>query len=874
MRTTRMRALLGAALLPCLISPLLAETSKTSDVLFEKDVRPILKATCFHCHGESSPAKGGLDLRLARFAIRGGESGPSVVAGNKEESPLFQYVRDGDMPPDKAHRLTPAQVELIGKWIDSGAKTARPEPESITGMLITEEELGHWAYQKVTRPPIPKVRDAERVRTPVDAFLLEKLEEQGFGFSPDAPAAKLIRRGFLDLTGLPPSIEEIAAANTDFTPEKWDQLVEHLLESPHYGERWGRHWLDVAGYSDSDGYTNVDRQRKHAWRYRDYVIRSFNEDKPFDRFILEQLAGDELITSPLENLTPEDVELLTATGFLRMAPDGTGGNVDNPNVAQHDVLAETLKIVTSSLMGLTVGCAQCHDHRHDPIPTRDYYQLRAILEPALNTKQWRTPQQRLISTYTAADREEAARIEAQAVAIEAERKAREKVLIDASFAKELEKLPAEVQSIAQGLPNIPVSERTEEQTALLKQYPALNVTDGSLYLYDPAGADELKKMAERAAEVRKTKPKEHFVHALTEAGEIPTSFVFYRGDFNQPTEEVHPGGLTVVAMNQNLNVSVETAAVAGRSGRRTALARYLTHPDHPLTARVLVNRIWHHHFGRGIVATLSDFGSLGAQPTHPELLDWLASELIDSGWSVKHIHRLIMRSSAYRQSSRLPGELEQVDPENLLYGGAQVRRMDAETLRDSVLTISGALNTTMYGPAVEVIADQTGTWVLGIENLVTGYPGPVIPLNGRENLRSVYVEARRSRPYSVLEPFDMPIMTPNCAVRRTSTGSPQSLMLINSQFILDYSSRFARQLEAAAPGNLHTQIEKAWQLAYCRTPEPSELASAESFIQEQATLLQERLSQINAPGELTPQQRALDSLCQMLLCSNEFLYVD
>ncbi|WP_437185894.1 PSD1 and planctomycete cytochrome C domain-containing protein [Planctomicrobium sp. SH668] len=871
MRTTRIRAVLIAALLPFLISPVLAETP---DVLFEKDIRPILKAACFHCHGESPTPEGGLDLRLSRFAIRGGDSGPSVVKGDREESLLFQYVRDGEMPPDKAHQLTTDQVELIGKWIDAGAQTARPEPETITGMLITEEELSHWAYQKITRPAVPAVKNTDRVRTPIDAFLLAKLEEQGFGFSPQAAPAKLVRRGFLDLTGLPPSVAEIDVANNEFSPEKWDQVVEVLLASPHYGERWGRHWLDVSGYSDSDGYTNVDQQRKHAWRYRDYVIRSFNEDKPFDRFILEQLAGDELITSPLDNLTPEDVELLTATGFLRMAPDGTGGNVDDPNVAKNDVLAETVKIVTSSLMGLTVGCAQCHDHRHDPIPTRDYYQIRAVLAPALNVNQWRTPQQRLVSTYTAADREQAAKIEAQAVAIEVERSAREKVLIEATFEKELAKLPVEVQAIGKGLPSIPMAERTEEQIALIKQHPSLEINAGTLYLYDSAAAEELKKMAEQATEVRNTKPKENFVHALTETGDIPASFVFYRGDFNQPTEEVQPGALSVVSMNQNLNVNVETPSSSQSSGRRTALAKYLTHPDNPLTARVLVNRIWHHHFGQGIVATLSDFGSLGAQPTHPELLDWLASEFIDSGWSVKHIHRLIMKSAAYQQAARLPGDLEQVDPDNLLYGGAQVRRMDSETLRDSILTISETLNATMYGPPVEVIADQTGTWVLGIENLVTGYPGPVIPLNGRENLRSVYVEARRSRPYSVLEPFDMPVMTPNCIIRRSSTASPQSLMLINSDFILDYSGKFARHLESIAPDNLSAQIEAAWQAVYCRRPDSSELASATSFVLEEATLLEERLKDVNLPETLTAQQRALDCLCQMLFCSNEFLYID
>lgn len=857
-----------------------ASDTVQSDLSFEKDVRPILKAACFHCHGESGQSEGELDVRLVRLMVKGGDSGPSIVPGKRNESVLFQRVQSGEMPPDKAHRLSEKQVEVIGKWIDDGAKTLRPEPENVQGMIITEEELSHWAYQKIVRPPVPEVKNVDRVRTPIDAFLLSKLEEKGFSFSEDAKPSTRLRRASYDLTGLPPSPEAVAAFEGDQQADAWSRRIEELLASPHYGERWGRHWLDVAGYADSDGYSVADLKRDHAWRYRDYVIRSFNADKPFDRFILEQLAGDELITSPLNNLTPEDAELLAATGFLRMAPDGTGGAVDNVNIARNDVLAETVKIVTSSLLGLTVGCAQCHDHRYDPIPTVDYYRFRAIFEPALNAKQWKSPKQRLVSLYTDADRAKAAEIEKEAKVLDTERLAKQKEFIDATFEKELAKLPEDVQLKAKGLQNIPVKDRNDEQKALIKKYPSLNISAGSLYLYDKKAADELKKMSDDAAKLRATKPKEEFVHALTEvAGQIPQSFVFNRGDCEQPKEEVQPAGLSVISMNAELPTIESKDSKFKTTGRRTALAKQLTDPKHPLTARVLVNRIWMHHFGRGIVSTPADFGVLGAPPTHPELLDWLAAEFMESGWSVKHMHRLIMNSTAYQQALRTDREQDQVDPDNQLYGGARLIRLDAEELRDSVLTVSGSINKAMFGPPVPVMADEVGRWVLGIENLSAGRPGATIPLEGRENLRSVYVEVRRSRPLAVLDTFDWPTMAPNCEIRNVSTGTPQSLMLMNSDFVLEYAAKFARHIEAQAGESPEKQIALAWKLAYCRAPDQSEAASAQAFLEEQAALLAERQKpeppkKDDKTKPLTPQQRSLESLCQMLLSSNEFLYID
>jgi len=849
------------------------------EVVFEKDVRPILKASCFQCHGESGQLEAELDLRLARFLVKGGDSGPAIMRGKRDESLLFQRVRDGEMPPDKAHRLTARQVETIGRWIDAGAKTARPEPETVQGMLITEEERAHWSYQPIQRPPIPTVKHADQVRTPIDAFLLAKLEAAGFAFSPEATPAIFVRRLRMDLVGLPPTPEEIRSFQMDQRPDAVERLVEELLASPHYGQRWGRHWLDVAGYADSDGYSIQDTPRKHAWRYRDYVVKAFNEDKPFDRFILEQLAGDELIKSPMNNLTPEDAELLVATGFLRMAPDGTSGAVDDPNVARNDTIAETIKIVSSSLMGLTVGCAQCHDHRYDPIPTADYYRLRAVFEPAFNWKQWRNPQQRLVSLYTDSDRKLAAEIEAKAKVIDQDRLKKQAEFISATFDKELAKLPEEIREEAGKIKGVAVKDRTDAQKKLIKKYPSLNVSAGSLYLYDSKAAKILKEMADAAKAVRDTKPVEEFVSPLTEVkGKIPQSFVFYRGDFEQPKDEVHPAGLSIVSMNAKVPEIPNDDPKLPTTGRRSALARQLTSPEHPLTARVLVNRIWMNHFGQGLVTTPSDFGALGAPPTHPELLDWLAREFIDSGWSVKHIHRLILNSTAYRQALRASLEQDQVDPENLLYGGFRLQRLDAEAIRDSILSVSGELNTEMDGPPVPVMSDNSGRWILGIENLVVGRPGPVLPLHGRDRMRSLYVQVRRSRPLAVLDTFDWPIMNPNCDARRTSTGTPQSLMLMNSDFVLEYAAKFARRIESLAGEKTNDQISTAWSLTYGRSPRPEELKAANDFLAEQTTLLTERLKKAPAPPKGTPvltaRQRGLENLCQILLSSNEFLYVE
>ncbi|MFO1094324.1 MAG: DUF1549 domain-containing protein [Planctomycetaceae bacterium] len=621
-------------------------------VSFERDVRPILKAACFQCHGEQDQPEAALDLRLARFLLKGGDSGPALVAGNRNTSLLFQRVSKSEMPPPPAHKLTDAQIEILGRWIDAGAPTLRPEPEAITGDVLTEEDLSHWAWQPVTRPLVPHVQHADQIGTPIDAFLLTKLETQGFAFSPPADRITLLRRLSLDLTGLPPTPEQAERWLADSAPDADTRLIDELLASTHYGERWGRHWLDIAGYADSEGYSVEDVVREWAWKYRDYVVRSFNDDLPFDRFIREQLSGDEMITSPLDNLTPRDAELLAATGFLRMAPDGTGGSVDDANLARNEVVAETIKIVSTSLMGITLGCAQCHDHRYDPIPQTDYYRFRAFFEPALDWKNWRGPQQRLLSLYTAADRTKAAEIEAEAAKVVAERETLQTQFIQATLDKEIAKLPAEIQGAARAAHATAEKDRTPEQLALYKQYPSLNVNPGTLYLYDSEAAKKLKELADRAAEIRATKPPEEFVHALTEVpGQASPTVRFARGDYQQPKEELAPAFLAVESHGQSASVPADDPALP-TTGRRTALAQ---HHQRPASAGRTRDR--QSHLAASFRPwTGGDAGRLRHARHAPDASRTarLAGQRIRlSGWSVKHIHRLILNSIAYRQAARV-----------------------------------------------------------------------------------------------------------------------------------------------------------------------------------------------------------------------------
>ncbi|HEX7450433.1 MAG TPA: PSD1 and planctomycete cytochrome C domain-containing protein [Pirellulales bacterium] len=943
-------------------------------VTFERDVRPIFKTHCFQCHGEDGQRKGGLDLRLKRLTEQGGDSGPAIVSSKPDESLLIERLRSGEMPPiDK--KPTAEQLDTIVRWIAAGAPTARPEPAELgEAPLFTEEERSFWAFQSVRRPKAPTVAHAELVSTPVDALLLATLEAKGLSFSPEADRPTLLRRAYFDLLGLPPPPEAIEAFVADASPDAWPRLIERLLASPHYGERWGRHWLDVAGYADSEGYTDEDTPRSSAFRFRDYVIRSFNADKPFDGFIQEQLAGDEMIAPPYKNLSPEAIEKLTATGFLRMSPDGTAASGVDQSVARNQVVADTLQIVCTSLLGMTVHCAQCHDHRYDPIPQADYYRLRAIFEPAIDWKQWRAPPARRVSLYTDADREAAAKIQAEAAAVDAQRQQKGQEYIDRTLEEELLLVPPERRDALRIAYKTAAKERTSEQQSLLNEYPSVaNISLGSLYLYDerrdakarqidaerkqkearfiaetksrelakaaeqeraaieaavaadagartpeqvallekhagvlvtaatleqfnPEAAAELARVAKAAAELRATKavadlkrfsdqaaqirsriPPEGFLRALTEMpGQASPTFVFYRGDIQQPKQQVPPGDLTVLAGATSVEIAPDDPALP-TTGRRLAFARHLTDGGHPLVARVIANRVWLHHFGRGLVGAPGDFGVLGERPTHPELLDWLADELVARGWSLKVLHRAILLSTAYRQSSRRDARREALDPDNRLYARMSVRRLESEAVRDAILSLSGDRQDGMFGPPVPVMEDDVGQIVIGRENLDgERKPAAAVSLGGDEYRRSVYVQVRRSRPLSILETFDAPVMSPNCESRDFSTAASQSLVFMNSALVTEAAGRFAARLERDAGDDRRAQLARGWLLAFGRPASDDQLTAAEQFVDRQVEVLQKQppLNHSGAPQPQVLRHQALATFCQALLSANAFLYVD
>ncbi len=752
----------------------MAFSSEPEAVSFEREVRPILREYCFDCHGATEDKKGNLDLRLVRFMHTGGDSGAAIVAGKPDASLLIERVAANEMPPGEAH-LPAEKLETIRRWIADGAKTERDEPEQIgPGIPITYEDRNYWAFRPIIRPPVETVATESRVRTPIDTLLLRAMPT-GLSFSPDAERPVLIRRLSFDLIGLPPTQEELTRWSTSVEADWYEQLVESLLESPHYGERWGRHWLDVAGFAESEGQTAQDAERPWAWKYRDYVIRSFNANKPFDKFITEQLAGDELAGPKQGDWTAEQIELLTATGFLRMAADGTGSG-DNSPEARNKVIADTLKIVSSSLLGVSVGCAQCHDHRYDPISQLDYYAMRAIFEPAFDWQNWRVPDARRVSLYTAADRENAAAVDKEAQQVAEERGKKEAEFMAQALEKELMKYEESLRTQLQTAYKTPEKDRNAEQTQLLKQYPSVNITPGVLYQYLPAAAEELKKLDAKIAEIRAKKPKEEFIQALTEQPDrLPDTHLFHRGEHQQPKQKVLPADLTIAAPEGYLPAIPERDTRLPTSGRRLAYAQWLTNGKHPLVARVLVNRVWLHHFGQAIVATPSEFGKLGVSPTHPELLDWLADEFMRSGWDLKQLHRLILTSTAWRQSSvREPSKVA-IDAENKYYWHKSLQRLDAEVLRDRMLFASGTLERDLFGTSVAIKEDETGQVIV----------------DGQQKRRSIYVRVRRSQPVAMLQSFDAPVMDVNCDRRPVSTVATQSLILMNGEFTLQQADLLA-----------------------------------------------------------------------------------
>jgi hypothetical protein len=644
----------------------------------------------------------------------------------------------------------------------------------------------HWAFRPPVRPGMPSVRNAVRIRTPIDAFVLARLEATGQSFAPEADRRTLIRRATFDLIGLPPTPLEVDAFLTDPSPDAYERLIDRLLASAHYGERWGRHWLDVAGYADtlqSDNDFGIVNVHEGMWRYRDWVVQNINGDRPFDRFLTEQLAGDELIDWRT-GLPAAARELLIATSFLRNAIDNTNEMELNRPLDRDEVLIRTMELVGSGLLGLTLECCRCHDHKFDPIPQQDYYRLKACFTPAYNPARWRQPRNRYLVLNV-----------------------------------EPHQLAGAVVALVTG-----------------RHQPGLRL----------AAAAQVRAAATRLE-------TEKFP-ALWEDGPPPETHVLKRGSVSNPGPAVEPGFLRVLGTSA---LSRPAHTRGATSGRRLALARWLTAPHHPLTARLYVNRLWMHHFGRGLVATPDNFGTQGSPPSHPELLDWLAREFMDGGWTTKRLHRLLMTSTVYRQSSAVS---ESRNPQALeLLSRMPLRRLEAEAVRDAVLATSGRLDRTVGGPPVPLDSRPDGLTTVSAKAAPPGGP----------QRRSLYVLARRNYPVSLLDAFDFPLMSVNCT-RRTNTATPlQSLHLLNSEFVAAQAAAFADRVAAATGPDLARQVTFAFRLVLARPPSKGEINDCAEHLRTQA-------GHFRAAGEPTDRadRRALAGLCQMLFCTNEFLYVD
>jgi cytochrome c553 len=853
-----------------------ATSGEEGKTVSQHDVLPILLLRCTVCHG-AHVKEGDLDLRSKEAMLKGGKSGPAIVPGRPEESLLLKKIRSEEMPPRRRvvevsiKPIEPAEVAVIERWIAAGAPESPIGPDVATtepDPLVSDEDRQFWSFQPPRRTSPPQIPAAAVVRNEIDPFILDKLSAARLSPAPNAERAVLIRRLTYDLIGLPPSPDDVDDFLNDAAPDAWERLTDRLLASPHYGERWGRYWLDLAGYSDSTGVQHADPTRDHIWRYRDYVIRALNADKPYDRFLAEQIAGDEL--ADYENareITPEIYDNLVATGFLRLTPDGTHANITNFVPDRLDIIADELNVLSSTVLGLTVKCARCHSHKTDPIPQRDYYRLAAVFKGAYDEHDWlrgiyqagnkgpwgerrleiALPEERLawegLERQLNHERDEA-RALLQARTEELQRK---------HFEERLAKLPADKREPVRGAINTPADKRTDAQKALAEKYEAmLKVSVDELKKLEPdfrTLSDQIDARFKSIEARRKPVPS---IQALWDRGEPSPTYILRRGDHKSFGREVGPGVLSVLTDGRTPFVVEPPWPGAKSTGRRLAFTRWLTQPNHPLTARVMVNRLWRHHFGAGIVATLDNFGKTGAAPTHPELLDNLACEFVRREWSVKQMHRLMTGSATYRQSSLTSDAAEKVDPENKLLSHMPLRRLEAEALRDALLAVSGRFNDTPFGPP---------------DLVETAASGMVTDKGSR---RTIYVIQRRTTILTLLEDFDLPAMNPNCIDRPISTVAPQALHLLNSKGIHDWSAQFAARVRDLAGVDPSRRIEAAWRLAFSRSPTADEASAAQAMLSE----LTAQWSQAPPDAALSPADRALVNLCHALFNSAEFLMID
>ena len=837
----------------------------------QHQIIPLMLLRCTVCHGLRRQ-EGGLDLRGKASMLKGGKSGPAMVPSKADESLMLRRILAEECPPRlrvvevSVKPMEPNEVALLKQWIEAGAPETAEEPDASgrgSDPLVTETNRQFWAFRPPKAVPIPSVPQAGQ--NPIDGFMLDKLRQKGLGFARPADRSTLLRRAYLDLTGLAPEPKEVEAFLSDSDPKAYEKMVDGLLSSRQYGERWGRHWLDLAGYSDSEGKREQDDLRPEAYRYRDYVIRSFNSDKPYNRFLLEQIAGDELVDyENASEITDEICDNLVATGFLRMVPDPTVTPITAFVPDRLDVIADAIEVLGSGVMGLTIGCARCHSHKFDPIPQRDYHRLAATLKGAYDEHDWLIPKARRLSYVTTRERREweasEKRIQAEIDALKAPLGETAAQLKKQSFEERLAQLPAAVREDVRKALEIEPGRRNEVQKYLADKFEkSLRIDDAELRKINADFKKAAEEIDKKVEELSKKRLPEPMIRALWDRGEPSPTYLLSRGNYLTPGRLIAPGVISVLTRGDEPFEPKPPWPGAKKTGRRLTLAQWLTAPDHPLTARVMVNRIWKHHFENGIVKTTGNFGRTGTSPTHPELLDWLAREFIRQGWSVKAMHRLIMTSRTYRQSSVVTDEAERSDPANDLLSRFPLKRMEAEVLRDTILQVSGRLDETPFGPPDKVQVRPDG--------LVTSIGSS----NGWR--RSIYIQQRRKEIPTILEAFDFPQMNPNCLARANSVVATQALHLMNNGLIHQLSQSLAERVAREAGSRPSDQIRKLYFITLSRPPSAEEEQAAVQALGQ----LQEKWTELAGdakPNQPAPGMRGLVNVCRAMINSAEFIFID
>jgi hypothetical protein len=806
-----------------------------------------------------------LDLKSRADALKGGQHGPAIIPGNAAASNLYRHVTGQEQPRmPLGGKLSDEEIAVLKAWIDNGAEwdpsvvIRKPDSTPAAGKQFTEAQRKFWAFQKIVKHEVPAVKARGWVRTPIDAFILAQLEEKHLQPNPPADKLTLIRRAYFDLIGLPPTPEQVQAFLSDPSPKAFEKVVDELLASPHYGERWGRHWLDLARYADTQGF-KADETRPNMWRYRDYVIQAFNQDRPYDRFIKEQIAGDELY--------PADPAAKIATGFNRLWTDES--NLANPILMREEILDDITDTVSSVFMGMTYGCAKCHDHKFDPILQKDYYKLQSFFAGTTNNDR----SSLLSAEQTAQYQKQYAGWDAKTRDIRAEMKS----LLDAVRAKATKDaigmFPKEAIDAVFTAP--------EKRTAMQWQvyYRSASRIPSDATLEKALNGDEKERYAalkKQLAQFDSIKPADPPVAQvmMDQGREAPPTHVLAKGVWDAPLDEVQPGFLSILDPDP---AKITPPEGLDSTGRRSALANWLADPNNPLTPRVIVNRIWQYHFGQGIVGSPSDFGVMGERPSNPKLLDYLASEFMANGWNIKTLHRTIMLSSAYQQSSAYQEAAGAIDPQDKMVWRFERRRLEGEVIRDSMLFVSGALNLKMAGPGIFPPLPP------GVSQPRSQYMNWKAEKDQAEaNRRSVYVFVKRNLRYPMFEAFDFPDTHESCPRRYATVTPTQPLTLMNDELVMEWSRVLAGRVLNDAGLSPEQQIERAYRLAVSRAPKPEESRLVLEFLNQQSPLIAARLAKNekapmpdSVPAGMPPERAAaFVDFCHTLLNSNEFIYMN